>query len=445
MRYIIHITLIILFLTGTLTCQKDDNIVPESMFEVYGGEREDGATDIIKTSDGGFLVVGITSSLTTDMQEVSNTDEDEFQNENIWILKFSQDYSLEWQSCIGGSEVDFVKKAIETPDNNYILLCNTASTDIEGMHKTGDYWMTPDIWVVKMDNNGNIVNQNCLGGNDLDWGNSISATQDGGVLIAGYTRSSDGDVQNNHRIDAEDAWILKLKNDLTIDWTKCLGGFGNDRAFAAYENNNTYIILATTESNDGDRESQDIINKMSIWYILLDSAQNITNQKVYPQLKNYRSIMSSQKTGDNSIILTICMEDNHYYENQFRLFYNSEDIDSRTPAFIKMNNNGNLIWINESFHNHKLFYSSSALSQDNGYVFANQLSFPSDDKEIWVLKLNNSGKLVTEQFLGGEFDDAVTSIIPINASEYIITGFTERYITVVNSSYDVFVHTINVE
>lgn len=53
--------------------------------------------------------------------------------------------------------------------------------------------------------------QKSLGGSDWDWANSIQQTTDGGYIVAGFSKSNDGDVTGNH--GREDYWIVKLEPD----------------------------------------------------------------------------------------------------------------------------------------------------------------------------------------------------------------------------------------
>ena len=48
--------------------------------------------------------------------------------------------------------------------------------------------------------------------------------------MAGKTRSDDGDVIGNH--GGEDMWIVKLNKNGEIDWLKWLGGCDNDEAIS---------------------------------------------------------------------------------------------------------------------------------------------------------------------------------------------------------------------
>jgi Secretion system C-terminal sorting domain len=65
-----------------------------------------------------------------------------------------------------------------------------------------------DLWVVKLNPEGGIVWQKCLGGSLVEGGYSIAPTSDGGLVVAGYAYSTDGDLTENKGI--QDIWVVKL-------------------------------------------------------------------------------------------------------------------------------------------------------------------------------------------------------------------------------------------
>lgn len=75
--------------------------------------------------------------------------------------------------------------------------------DVSGNHGGGDYWL------VKLTaTSNNIQWQKCLGGSGFDEARAVKLTSDGGVIVAGYTNSNDGDVSGNH--GGGDLWVVKL-------------------------------------------------------------------------------------------------------------------------------------------------------------------------------------------------------------------------------------------
>ena len=96
--------------------------------------------------------------------------------------------------------------------------------------------------------------ENSYGGSQGETGYSITQTSDGGIVIAGSNRSSDGDVFGHHGPSTtDDAWIVKLDADGDTVWTRSLGGERNDIANMILETPDLgFIIAAESFSTDGD-------------------------------------------------------------------------------------------------------------------------------------------------------------------------------------------------
>ncbi|MDN5360538.1 MAG: flagellin, partial [Thermotogaceae bacterium] len=78
--------------------------------------------------------------------------------------------------------------------------------DVSGNH--GGY----DYWIVKLNSDGTLDWEKSLGGSDYDGASSIQQTTDGGYIVAGRSKSNDGDVSEN---SDNDSWIVKLSNKQT--------------------------------------------------------------------------------------------------------------------------------------------------------------------------------------------------------------------------------------
>ncbi|MFT5765699.1 MAG: gliding motility-associated-like protein, partial [Saprospiraceae bacterium] len=81
-----------------------------------------------------------------------------------------------------------------------------------------------DFWLIKLSASGNLEWENNFGGSARDVPYSVLQTEDEGYIIAGYSESSDIDVEENN--GDWDYWVLKIKPrefelDLGNDTTLC--------------------------------------------------------------------------------------------------------------------------------------------------------------------------------------------------------------------------------
>ncbi|WP_128694285.1 PKD domain-containing protein, partial [Methanoculleus taiwanensis] len=255
-----------------------------------GGSSVDGAVSIQQTIDGGYIVTGYTFSNDGDVSGNHG-------NRDAWVVKLDSSGNLAWQTCLGGSSDDGAWSIQQTSDGGYIVTGRASSTDgdVSGCHGNWDFW------VVKLDAAGAIVWQKCLGGSQNDEAYSIQQTSDGGYIAAGYTNSTDtdGDVSGNH--GRYDTWVVKLGASGDIAWQQCLGGSQNDIAQSIRQTSDGgYIVTGVTGSTDGDVSGNH--GGTDAWVVKLNSGGNRVWQKCLGGL-SYDYAYSIQQTSDDGYIV----------------------------------------------------------------------------------------------------------------------------------------------
>lgn len=231
----------------------------------FGGSDMDNAISIEKTADQGYVLAGNTRSNNKDVR--GNHGDHDF-----WIVKLDKDGKIQWQKCLGGTKMDYLRIVQPTRDGGYIAVGYTQSNngDVKGNHGNSDYW------VVKLDKDGKIQWQKCLGGNNEDAALRVRQTADEGYIVAGYTRSNDGDVTGYH--GKQDAWLVKLDAKGNVQWQRCLGGSQDDVFTNVLETaDGGYIAVGNTSSSDGDVSGTRASN--DFWIVKLDAVGKIVWQK----------------------------------------------------------------------------------------------------------------------------------------------------------------------
>lgn len=213
-----------------------------------GGTGYDYGEAIRQTADGGFIVAGRTGSIDGDVTGYHGVADG-------WVVKLNSAGVIQWQRACGGSDFDRFYDVIQTPDGGYIALGETSvlsnnTGDVSGVHGTDPN--SKDIWAVKLNSAGVLQWQKCLGGTASDYGFGIQKTTDGGSIIVGLSASNDGDVTGNHGGGA-DVWVVKLNSAGTIQWQKCLGGSALDYGYHIIQaTDGNYVLTGMSNSNDGD-------------------------------------------------------------------------------------------------------------------------------------------------------------------------------------------------
>lgn len=232
-----------------------------------GGSQIEEAYAIRPTADGGYVVVGFSTSADGDVTNNQG-------GQDVLVLKLSGAGALEWQKSLGGSGNDVAYAALQTAEGDYLIAAKTASSDgdVTGNHGASD------SWVVKLDASGSILWQKCLGGSSNDVPYAIEQTDDGSIILTGSTISTDGDVVGAHGMD--DMWVVKLDAEGTLLWQKCLGGSSQDRGYSiALTSDGGCVIGGSSSSADGDVTGVHAPPNADMWIVKLDGAGTIVWQK----------------------------------------------------------------------------------------------------------------------------------------------------------------------
>jgi len=203
----------------------------------FGGTGWDEIYSIIQTKDGSFITTGCVWSKGAGRGDVC-------------VAKLDKRGNLVWDKTFGGSENDEAHSIIQTDDGGYAVAGFTVLED------TGDR----DIWVIKLDKNGNKVWDRTFGGTSEDWANSIIQNKNGNYVVAGWTKSMGA--------GKTDVWIVKLDKRGNLVWDKTFGGSENDEAHSIIQTDDGGYAIAGWTKSKGTGNSD-------IWVIKLDENGNL--------------------------------------------------------------------------------------------------------------------------------------------------------------------------
>jgi hypothetical protein len=211
-RTFILTILFIIFLSFGLFAQYPDTLWTRT----YGWVYDDWGNSVLQTSDGGYLIAGGTESAGT-------------LYDDIFLIRTNEDGDTIWTKVIENYLDDWAASIEHTFDGNYIIggTC---------------YNNNRDMFLMKIDDNGNILWKKMYGGSDEnEWGLEVQSTNDGGYVIAGITES--------YGAGERDAYIVKTDANGDTLWTKTYGGPYDDEARSIAQTNDLgYIVVGTTRS-----------------------------------------------------------------------------------------------------------------------------------------------------------------------------------------------------
>ena len=188
--------------------------------KTIGGDGSDSPSSIIEL-ESSYLIVGhSTSSISGDKTEAPLGGFD------IWMVEVDFSGSILNQNVIGTSQSDQVEEAIKFNDNE-ILISSMSFGGIEG-DKTVPHYGIGDCWLIRYNlNNRTISNQVSLGGIESEEFFTLKIV-DNQVYVAIQSYS---DISGNKSINSygeQDIWVVKLNNQLQILEQNSYGGNDND-------------------------------------------------------------------------------------------------------------------------------------------------------------------------------------------------------------------------
>lgn len=119
--------------------------------KTYGGATRELAWDVTQTSDGGYMLAGGTSWLSSP---------------NLWLVKTDANGNMEWNQTYGGAGSEWAYSVIQTVDGGYAIAGCTTSFG------AGNY----DFWLVKLTPQARLVDLFLHGGASLDSNSPTAVT-----------------------------------------------------------------------------------------------------------------------------------------------------------------------------------------------------------------------------------------------------------------------------
>ncbi|MCZ4320351.1 T9SS type A sorting domain-containing protein [Aequorivita viscosa] len=414
-------SLVLVLITISLYAQ-DPNILWQ---RTIGGSSIDIASVIKSTLDGGFILGGSsTSDISGEKSENSRGGDD------YWIIKLDSAGEIEWQRTIGGSGNDFLNSIALSSDGGYVL-GGYSDSNISG-EKTENSLGDVDGWVLKLDSSGNILWQNTIGGTNADTITAVIATSDGGYLLNCYSNSNSSPDKSENSLGSYDYWIVKIDNTGNIIWENTIGGDGADSSLAlANTTDGGFIVGGASFSNISGDKTENTNGLQDYWVIKLDGSGNIQWQHTIGGNSTDipRSLIQTADGGyliggesgsdisgdksENNIglgdfwIVKLDSAGNIQWQNT--IGGNKTDV---CYALIQKNN-GNFIVGGGS--------ESDMIGDKTEENIGGQ--------DYWIVELDSTGTVIAQNTIGGTENEILTSLSLSNNSELIIGGASQSSIS----------------
>jgi len=385
---------------------------PKQWAKKFGGSAVDIPYSLKYTADGGTVAAGYTDSKNGDVNPQANRE-----YWDLWILKLDRCGTIQWEKSFGGTGYESARDIAQTSDGGFIVLGETNSTDGGVVAGFGG---TKDIWLLKLDGNGNLQWQKRYGGSGLDIGNRIHILDDGNYLIVASTSSNDGDMRGNHGSGGyTDGALFKINSAGTLLWSKCYGGSKNDELLDIELINNKIFVAGYANSTDGDIPPNQ--KNYDVWLLALDNNGNKIFSKIYGGSQN--DVAYSMAPGsDGSITLAGYTTSN---DGDVSGAKGSQDF-----WVLNVSTNGLIKWQKVLGGTDADYANIVITDRDGGYLVGGisysangDITAPKGKGDYWIVKLNAAGGVSWKQNFGGKENDHLRFITyQPTLNEYYLAG-----------------------
>ncbi|MFX0115849.1 MAG: hypothetical protein ACFFB3_14965 [Candidatus Hodarchaeota archaeon] len=304
--------------------------------QTFGGYWEEGASSVLQTADGGYILAGATVSY-----GAGATD--------FWLVKTDASGQLAWNQTFGGPEEERASSLLQTADGGYILA-----------GATGNY-PDADFWLVKTDASGKLAWNQTFGGPEQDGAMSVCQTADGGYVLAGGTDSfgaGNGDI-----------WLVKTDASGQMVWNQTFGGAEQERVSAVRQTADGGYVLSGGTNSYGAGNSD-------FWLVKADASGQLAWNQTFGGAA-WDNACSVRQTADGGYVLAGVTTSYGAGNGDFWL--------------VKTDASGQVTW-NQTFGGKELDSASAVLqTADGGYVLAGSTnSYGAGKQDMWLIKISEA-------------------------------------------------------
>ncbi len=343
---------------------------PDSLWtKTFGGMGNENGSEVQQTSDGGYIIVGTTSS-----HGIGESD--------LWLVKTNADGDTLWTRTYGGMYNDDGNGVQQTNDGGYIIIGSIGLSESD--HSVP--------WLIKTNADGDTLWTKTYGGDGIGWGGSVLQTTDGGYIIAGSSFDTSGALLRPGTL-----WLMKTNANGDSLWKKIYGDrrsrvIGGE--FVRHTTDGGYIIVSEKIG------ILDIYFSSDIWLIKTNYIGDTLWTKTY-RAKSY-SLYPFSFSG--SVLQTA---DSGYIIVGSNTMLHAGYV----ACFIKTDSNGDTLWTKEYGNGVERGFSVQQTA-DGGFIFTGSRLFRTDASgdTLWTRNYGGLGRCIQQTT-----DDG-----------YIITGYKER-------------------
>jgi len=344
---------------------------PQITFEkILGGPGWDYGRSVVQSPDGGYVICGYTGSYGAGESD-------------IYLIKLDENGNELWYKTIGGGNYDRAYSIQFTNDNGYIICGYTSSFGNGGS----------DVYLIKVDENGNTMWSNTFGGEFGESGNCVIQTNDLGYIICGYKYAE--------LLSDQDFYVIRVGQDGNLIWSKTFDIALVDIAGSVIQTaDDGFLVVGTVGNTHGP---------YSAYAIKLDESGNSLWDGTYDGSEDPFSCSVVQPGNDGYYILGTT--------DDFGL--------GATDFYLqKIDGNGNALWA--MAYGGEGYDSGSSICEtnDNGLLLCGHTSsFGAGGNDGLFIKTDLDGNILWTNFYGGVFNEVLFDVRQASDNGFFACGY----------------------
>jgi hypothetical protein len=349
----------------------------------YGGTNDEGSFIVQQTSDGGYIMAGLTNSFGAG-------------DLDFLLIKTDAFGNVQWAKTYGGAYGDLLFSVQQTSDGGYIMAGWTTSFGAGGT----------DVLLIKTDANGNVQWAKTYGGTGWEEGHSVQQTSDGGYIVAGVTYTFGAGWG--------DFFLIKTDASGNIQWARTYGGTGWDVSWSVQQTSDGGYIVAgwTTSFGAGGHD---------FFLVKTDANGNLQWARAYGGTANDTALSVRQTSDGGYVVLG---------------FTSSFGAGNHDILLIKTDASGNIQWARTYGGTGWDGSRSVQQTSDGGYIVAGwTTSFGAGGGDFFLIKTDANGNVQWAKTYGGTANDYAYSFQQTSDGGYILAGWANSFGA---GSWDIF-------
>ena len=398
------------------------NLIPNQY--VLGGTGTENVTKTIVMDNGDYYLF-IASGIYGGISYFNNMGVPNHGAQFFVISKHNQNHDMIWRQSYGGDSVDFIS-AVQPVADGFIIACssNSSVSGTKTIASNGNF----HVWLQKIDFNGNVVWQKGYYTNNDVYSFGILEIDSNQFMLSTRTLAGISGDKTSFGYSGTDGWIIKFDSS---------GEFISDYTYGTYEDDFSFGLVGTFTNGDillstgsysgasGDKTEDNYGPASNMWFLRV-SAQTgaiIWDKTIGSAGENGETFGGHVRVLNDTIYMMVGTDGG---VSGLRTVPQKGIIDI---WFVKLDENANIIeqyaFGGDSYEGSPIF----DFEEDGSIIiFSVSNSNISIDKnedsrgwgDIWLLKIDASGNIITQKTIGGNRNDSAASFDKLQNGNYIV-------------------------